>query len=81
VGYPRTFPRSKHVILRSYERAFGACAANQEMHIATQHNICAANQERENQTMAPRLPAFRRVSLLGRPRLIVEYLLKNCLPW
>jgi hypothetical protein len=28
----------------SYERAFGACSANQEMHIATQNNIYAANQ-------------------------------------
>jgi hypothetical protein len=36
----------KHANL-SYERAFGACAANQEMHIATQKNICEANQERE----------------------------------
>jgi hypothetical protein len=59
---PPYLPRSKHVNL-SYERAFGACVANQEMHIATQHTIYAANQDRENQTIAPRSPAFRRVSL------------------
>jgi hypothetical protein len=41
---PRTFPRSKYVNL-SYERGFGACAANQEMHIAAQQNIFTANKE------------------------------------
>jgi hypothetical protein len=44
VGCPRIFPRSKHLNL-SYERAFGAYAANQEIEVATQHNICAANQD------------------------------------
>jgi hypothetical protein len=44
VGCPRTFPRSKHLNL-SYERAFGAYTANQEIDVATQHNICAANQD------------------------------------
>ena len=44
VGCPRTFPRSKHLNL-SYERAFGAYSANQEIVVATQHNICAANQD------------------------------------
>jgi hypothetical protein len=34
----------------------------------TQHNFCSANQERENQIMAPRSPTFRRASLKGRPR-------------
>jgi hypothetical protein len=29
----------------SYERALGAYAANQEIDVATQHNICAANQD------------------------------------
>ena len=61
----RTFPRSKHLNL-TYERVFGAYAANQEMRIAAQCSIfqpirtqrnrakfCAANQERENPTMAP----------------------------
>jgi hypothetical protein len=41
---PRTFPRSKHVNI-SYKEP-GACAAIKDMRIATQHNICAANQER-----------------------------------
>ena len=41
---PHSFPRSKHLNL-NYERAFGACSANQEIDVATQHNICAANQE------------------------------------
>jgi hypothetical protein len=71
---PHSFPRSKHLNI-SYERAFGAHAANQEIDVATQHNICAANrtqwntenfcaanQERENQTMVPRSPTFRRDS-------------------
>jgi hypothetical protein len=44
VGYPRTFPRSKH-LNESYERAFGAYEANQEIDFATQHNICAASQD------------------------------------
>ena len=44
MGCPRTFPRSKHLNL-SYERAFGAYAANQEIDVATQHRICAANQD------------------------------------
>jgi hypothetical protein len=35
----------------------------------TQQNFCAANQERENQTIAPRSPTFRRVSFKSRPRL------------
>jgi hypothetical protein len=43
-GMSRTFPRSKHLNL-SYERAFGAYAANQEIDVATQQNICAANQD------------------------------------
>jgi hypothetical protein len=42
---------------------------SQSGHNGTQHNLCAANQERENQTMAPRSPTFRHVSLKGRPRL------------
>jgi hypothetical protein len=78
VGCPRTFPRSKRLNL-SYERAFGAYTANQEIDVATQHNFCAANQKRENQTMVPRSPTFRRVSLKVRPASIVEYRLKNCL--
>jgi hypothetical protein len=44
--------------------------------IRTQRNIaqlCAANQEREDQRMAPRSPTFRRVSLKGRPRLYREF--------
>ena len=68
MGCPRNFPRSKHLNL-SYERAFGAYTANQEIDVATQHNFCAANQKRENQTVVPRSPTFRRVSLKGRPRL------------
>ena len=42
---------------------------SQSGHSGTQHNFCAANQKRENHTMAPRSPTFRRVSLKGRPRL------------
>jgi hypothetical protein len=52
---------------------------SQSGHSGTQHNVCAANQKRENQTMAPRSPTFGRVSLKGRPASIVEYRLKNCL--
>ena len=44
MGCPRTFPRSKHLNI-SYETAFGAYAAKQEIDVATQHNICAANQD------------------------------------
>jgi hypothetical protein len=43
VRCPHSFPRSKHLNL-SYERAFGAYSANQEIDVATQHNICEANQ-------------------------------------
>ena len=44
LGCPRPFLRSKHLNL-SYERAFGAYTANQEIDVATQQNICAANQD------------------------------------
>jgi hypothetical protein len=44
VGCLRTFPRSKHLNL-NYEQAFGAYTANQEIDVATQHNICEANQD------------------------------------
>jgi hypothetical protein len=44
VGCPRTLPRSKHLNI-SYEREFGAYSANQEIDVATQHNICASNQD------------------------------------
>jgi len=44
VGCLRTCPRSEHLNL-SYERAFGAYAANQEIDVATQHNFCEANQD------------------------------------
>jgi glyoxylate carboligase len=37
-GMSRTFSRSKHLNI-SHERAFGAYAANQEIDVATQHNI------------------------------------------
>jgi hypothetical protein len=51
--------------------------SSQSGHSGTQHNFCAANQKRENQTMVPRSPTFRRVSLNGRPASIVEYRLMN----
>jgi hypothetical protein len=44
VRCPHSFPRSNHLNL-SHKRAFGAYAANQETDVATQHNICAANQD------------------------------------
>ena len=44
MGCSRTLPRSKQLNL-SYERAFGAYAANQEIDVATQHSICEANQD------------------------------------
>jgi hypothetical protein len=82
MGCPRTFPRSKPLNL-SFERAFGAYTANQDIDVATQHNICPANQDTaEHSTisvqpirsekikaMEPRSPTFRRVSLKGRRRL------------
>jgi hypothetical protein len=52
---------------------------SQSGHSGTRHNFYVANQERENQTKAPRSPTFQRVSLKGRPASIVEYRLKNCL--
>ena len=44
MGCPRTFPRSKHLNL-SYERAFGAYAANLEIDVATQNIVCVANHD------------------------------------
>jgi hypothetical protein len=46
VGCPRTFPHSKHLNL-SYERAFAAYEAYQEIDVATatQQNIFAVNQD------------------------------------
>jgi hypothetical protein len=92
VGCPRTFPRSKHLNL-SYERAFGAYAANQEIEVATQHNICAANQDTAEHSItyvqpirSEEIKQWRRDrprydALVFRtaPASIVEYRLKNCL--
>jgi hypothetical protein len=93
VGCPRTFPRSKHLNL-SYERAFGASAANQEMHIATQHKICVANQDTAEHSKtyvqpirSEKIKQWRRDrprsdALVFRtaPASIVGHRLKNCLP-
>jgi hypothetical protein len=90
----RTFPRSKHANL-SYERAYGTCAANQEMHIATQHNICAANQDTAEHSTTyvqpircDKIKQWRRdrprsdaLIIRAAPASIMEYRLKNCLPW
>ena len=37
--------RAKKKLNLSYERAFGAYTASQEIDVVTQHNICAANQD------------------------------------
>jgi hypothetical protein len=92
VGYPHTFPRSKHLNL-SYERAFGAYAANQEIDVATQQKICAANQdtaEHSTTSVQPirseKIKQWRRdrprsdaVVLRAAPASVVEFRLKNCL--
>jgi len=92
VGCPRTFPRSKHLNL-TYERAFGAHTANQEIDVATQHNICAANQDTaEHSTTSVQPIRSKKIKQLRRdrprsdalvlrtaPASIVEYRLKNCL--
>jgi hypothetical protein len=92
VGCPRTIPRSKHLNL-SYERAFGAYTANQEIDVATQHNICAANQdtaEHSKNSVQPirseKIKQWRRdrprsdaLVLRAAPASIVEYRLKYCL--
>jgi hypothetical protein len=89
---PRTFPRSKHLNL-SYEQAFGAYAANQEIDVATQHSICAANQDTAEYSATSAQPIrsdkikqWRRdrprsdaLVLRAAPASIVEYRLKNCL--
>ena len=92
MGCPRTFPRSKHLNL-SYERAFGAYAANQEIDVATQRNICAANQKTvEHSTTSVQpirseqikqwhrdRPRSDALVLRAAPASIVEFRLKNCL--
>jgi hypothetical protein len=92
VGCPRSFQRSKHLNL-SYERAFGASVANQEFGVATQHNICAANQDTtEHSTSSVQLIRSERIKQWRRDRLgsdalvlraapasIAEYRLKNWL--
>jgi hypothetical protein len=92
VGYPRTFPRSKHLNL-SYERAFGAYSANQEIDVATQYNIFAANLDTAEHSETSVLPIrskkikqWRRdrprpdaLVLRATPASIVEYRLKKCL--
>jgi len=37
------------------------CLCSQSWHSGTQQYLCAANQERENQTMAPRSPTIERL--------------------
>jgi hypothetical protein len=90
VGCPRTFPRSKHLNL-SYERAFGAYSANQKIDVATQHNICEANQdtaEHSTTSVQPirseKIIQWRRdrprsdaLVLRAAPASIVDYRLKN----
>jgi hypothetical protein len=92
VGCPRTFPRSKHLNL-SYERAFGAYAANQEIDVATQRNILEANQDTAVNSKTSVKPirsakikqwcrdCLRSNALVLRaaPASIVEFRLKNCL--
>ena len=92
MGCPRTFPGSKHLNL-SYERAFGAYTANQEIDVATQHNICAANQdtaEDSTSSVQPirseKIKQCRRdrplsdaLVLRAAPASTVEYRLKKCL--
>jgi len=92
VGCPRTFQRSKHFNL-SYERAFGAYTANQEIDVATQQNICAANQDTaEHSTTSVQpirsekikrwcrdRPRSDALVIRAAPASIVEYRLKNCL--
>jgi len=92
VGCPRTFPRSKHLNL-SYELAFGAYTANKEIDVATQHNICAANQdtaEHSTTSVQPikseKIKQWRRdrprsdaLVLRAVPASIVGYRLNNCL--
>jgi UDP:flavonoid glycosyltransferase YjiC (YdhE family) len=92
VGCPRTFPRSKH-LYRSYERAFGAYSANQEIGVATQHNIFASSQntaEHSKTSVKPirseKIKQWRRdrprsdaLVLRAAPASIVEYRFKNSL--
>jgi hypothetical protein len=54
--------------------------SDQEIDVATQHNICAANQERENQTMAPQSPTFRRDSFKTSPASIAMDRSRICSP-
>jgi hypothetical protein len=92
VRCPHSFPRSKNFNL-SYERAFGAYSANQEIDVATQHSICAANQdtaEHSTTSVQPirsgktvlwlrNRPRSDALVLRAAPASIVEYRLKNCL--
>jgi hypothetical protein len=92
VRCPRAFPRSKYFNL-SYERSFGAYAANQEIGVAAQCNICAAKQdtaEHSTTSVQPirseKIKQWRRdrprsdaLVLRAAPASIVEYRLKNCL--
>ena len=93
MGCLRTFPRLKQLNL-SYERAFGAYTANQEIDVATQHNIRAANQDTAEQSTTSvqpirgykikqwcrDRPRSDALVLKAAPASIVEYRLKNCLP-
>jgi hypothetical protein len=91
VGCPRTFPRSTYLNL-SYERAFGAHAANQEIDVLTQQNLYAANQDTaEHSTTSVQpirsekfkqwrrdRPSSNALILKAAPASIVEYRLENC---
>jgi hypothetical protein len=92
VGCPRTFPHSKHLNL-SYEQAFGAYTANQEIAVATQQNICEVNQDiAEHSTTSVQPIKSEKIKkwcrdrhrsdalvLRAAPAYIVEFRLKNCL--
>jgi hypothetical protein len=92
VGCPRAFPRSKHLNL-SYERAFGAFTAVQEIDVATHSSICAANQDTgEHSEISVQPIRSEKIKqwcrdrtrpgalvLRAAPASVVEYRLKNCL--
>jgi hypothetical protein len=66
---PRSFIQNLCSQSGDRRRSTAQHLCSQSGHSGTQKNFCTANQEQETQTMAPRSPTFRRVSLKGRPRL------------
>jgi hypothetical protein len=83
---PRRHPCEAMIRRRPGVELVGACKRATTTELDSNRNCTTSvkpirsEKVSEKQTIAPRSPALRHVSLKGRPASILEYLLKNCSP-